>query len=62
MSWGYPSLLYSGVDVPGNCKIIAADLNGDKKLDIAATSDDGSRRVQGSLEMRWWRNEGREAK
>ncbi|MEX1231984.1 MAG: VCBS repeat-containing protein [Planctomycetaceae bacterium] len=40
-------------------QIIAADLNGDEKLDIAATSDDGSRRVQGSLEMRWWRNEGR---
>jgi hypothetical protein len=43
-------------------QVIAADFNGDKLPDIAVTSDDGSRRIQGSLEMRWWRNEGRRLK
>ena len=39
-------------------QVIVADLNGDNRPDIAATADDGSRRVQGALELRWWRNEG----
>jgi hypothetical protein len=40
-------------------QIIAADLNGDGRPDLIATADDGSRRVQGANEFRWWRNEGR---
>lgn len=40
-------------------QIIAADLNGDGRPDLFATADDGSRRVQGANEFRWWRNEGR---
>ncbi|MBC8356390.1 MAG: VCBS repeat-containing protein [Planctomycetes bacterium] len=40
-------------------QLILADLNGDGRLDIIASADDGSRRVQGSLEVRWWRNDGR---
>lgn len=40
-------------------QVILADLNGDGRLDIVAGADDGSRRVQGSLEVRWWRNDGR---
>ena len=40
-------------------QVIAADLNGDGRPDIVATSDDGSRRVMGANELRWWRNEGR---
>ena len=40
-------------------QVILADLNGDGRLDIIASADDGSRRVQGSLEVRWWRNDGR---
>ena len=39
-------------------QVILGDLNGDGRLDIVATADDGSRRVQGALELRWWRNEG----
>ena len=39
-------------------QVILADLNGDGRLDIVAGADDGSRRVQGSLEVRWWRNDG----
>jgi hypothetical protein len=39
-------------------QVILADLNGDGRLDIVASADDGSRRVQGTLEVRWWRNEG----
>jgi hypothetical protein len=39
-------------------QVIVADLNGDKRPDIAATADDGSRRVAGANELRWWRNEG----
>ena len=39
-------------------QVIVADFNGDGRPDVAATADDGSRRVKGSLEMRWWRNEG----
>jgi hypothetical protein len=35
---------------------ILADLNGDGRLDIAATAE------RGSLEFRWWRNEGHPAK
>lgn len=40
-------------------QVIAADLDGDGRLDLAATADDGSRRVQGANELRWWRNLGR---
>ena len=40
-------------------QVIIADLNGDGHLDIVASADDGSRRVEGSLEVRWWRNDGR---
>ena len=35
-------------------QVVLADLDGDKRLDIIAGADDGSRRVQGSLELRWW--------
>ena len=38
---------------------IIADLDGDGRPDIIATADDGSRRVEGANELRWWRNEGR---
>ena len=40
-------------------QVILVDLDGDGRLDIVASADDGSRRVQGSLEVRWWRNDGR---
>ncbi|MBP85366.1 MAG: hypothetical protein CMJ64_01400 [Planctomycetaceae bacterium] len=40
-------------------QVILADLNGDGQVDIVASADDGSRRVEGSLEVRWWRNDGR---
>lgn len=36
-------------------QLVLADLDGDKRLDIIAGADDGSRRVKGSLELRWWR-------
>jgi hypothetical protein len=39
-------------------QVIVADLNGDGRPDLAATADDGSRRVAGANELRWWRNEG----
>ena len=39
-------------------QVIVADLDGDKRPDIAATADDGSRRVAGPRAARW-RNEGR---
>jgi hypothetical protein len=39
-------------------QIIAADLDGDGRIDLAATADDGSRRVKGANELRWWRNLG----
>ena len=39
-------------------QVILADLNGDGRLDIVASADDGSRRVEGTLEVRLWRNEG----
>lgn len=37
-------------------QVIAADLNGDKRPDIAACAE------RGSLELRWWKNEGRDKK
>jgi hypothetical protein len=40
-------------------QVIAADLDGDGRPDIAATADNGSSRVPGANELRWWRNEGR---
>ena len=40
-------------------QVIAADLDGDGRKDVIATADDGSRRVKGANELRWWRNEGR---
>ncbi len=40
-------------------QVIVADLNGDKRLDIAASADNGSRFTTGANEFRWWRNEGR---
>ena len=33
-------------------QVIVADFNGDKRPDIAAIAE------YGSLELRWWRNEG----
>jgi hypothetical protein len=39
-------------------QIIAADLDGNGRLDLVATADDGSRRVKGANELRWWRNLG----
>jgi hypothetical protein len=39
-------------------QVIAADLDGDGRLDVIATADDGSRRVPGANELRWWRNLG----
>ena len=39
-------------------QVIAADLDGDGLPDLAATADDGSRRVEGANELRWWRNLG----
>ena len=41
-------------------QLIIADLNGDGRPDIAATSDDGSRYTTGALELRWWKNLGHE--
>jgi hypothetical protein len=40
-------------------QIVGADLDGDGRPDLIATADDGSRRVQGANELRWWRNDGR---
>ena len=40
-------------------QVILVDLDGDQRLDIVAGADDGSRRVKGALELRWWRNDGR---
>jgi hypothetical protein len=41
-------------------QVIVADLDGDQRLDIAATADNGSSRIdyKGANELRWWRNEG----
>lgn len=41
-------------------QVISADLNGDGRPDLVVSADDGSRRVTGANELRWWRNEGRE--
>ena len=40
-------------------QVIVADLDGDKRPDIAATADSGSSIVVGAQELRWWRNEGK---
>jgi len=37
-------------------QVIAADLDGDHRPDLVVTADDGSRRVKGANELRWWRN------
>ena len=37
-------------------QVIVADLNGDRRPDLAATADSGSSRVKGAQELRWWRN------
>ena len=39
-------------------QVIIADLDGDGRPDIAGTADDGSSRVKGANELRWWRNTG----
>jgi hypothetical protein len=41
-------------------QLIVVDIDGDKNLDIVATADNGSRRIQyqGAKELRWWRNLG----
>ena len=39
-------------------QVIIADLNGDGRLDIAATADDGAKSNAITNELRWWRNEG----
>ena len=46
------------IDFRAANQVIVADLDGDGRPDLAATADDGSRRVKGTLEMRWWRNLG----
>ena len=43
---------------PAAKQVTLVDLYGDARLDIIASADDGSRRVQGALELRWWRNDG----
>ena len=43
-------------DWPAANQVIAADLTGDGRPDLVATADDGSRRVTGANEIRWWRN------
>lgn len=43
-------------------QLFIADFNGDKRPDIAATSDNGSRYATGALDLRWWRNEGSNSK
>jgi hypothetical protein len=47
---------------PAANQLIVADFDGDGRLDIAATADDGSRYATGALELRWWRNAGRGGK
>src|SRR5262249_39699804 len=42
-------------DWPRANAVVVADLNGDKRPDIAAVAE------RGSNELRWWRNEGRAA-
>jgi hypothetical protein len=37
-------------------QVILADLNGDGRLDIVVCAE------RGSLELRWWRNEGKEVR
>jgi hypothetical protein len=41
-------------------QLIVVDIDGDKRLDIAATADNGSSRIryQGAKDVRWWRNLG----
>ncbi|MBI82914.1 MAG: hypothetical protein CMJ81_06940 [Planctomycetaceae bacterium] len=43
-------------DWPAANQVIPADLNGDHRPDIVAIVDDDFRRMQGALEMRWWKN------
>jgi hypothetical protein len=40
-------------------QVIAADIDGDGRPDLAATADSGSSRVVGAQQLRWWRNEGK---
>ena len=44
------------INWPAANQVILVDLNGDGRLDVVASADDGSRRVQGALELRWWQN------
>lgn len=46
---------------PAANQLIAADLDGDGRPDLAATADNGSAIIahKGANELRWWRNEGR---
>jgi thiamine biosynthesis lipoprotein len=41
---------------PAANQVIIADFDGDGRPDLAATADDGSSRVAGARELRWWRN------
>lgn len=46
---------------PAANPVIVADLTGDGWMDVIAVADDGSRRVAGANELRWWRNDGAHA-
>lgn len=45
-------------DWPAANQVIAADLTGNGRADLIASSDDGSHLSKGACELRWWRNEG----
>ena len=49
------SIIMGTID-PDPSQFSAADLNGDGRLEIVVCAE------RGSLELRWWRNEGREVR